>query len=210
MPINFPSNPSINQQSTQNNRIYQWTGSAWEIVGSGISLSASQISDFNTSVSGLLSTSVSFFTATHNQPPASGFATLDTRNSIAVLEFDSATDESAVFMGVLSSNTVVTSGLVVNLWWMADTATSGNVLWSVQFESQGTDNNSNSFDIATSGIATANGTSGIETETAITCTAIDSLTAGKRYRLKVNRAATNASDTMTGDAQLIAVAVRAV
>jgi hypothetical protein len=156
----------------------------------------------------IINKSVSFFTATHNQPPASGFATLDTRNSIAVLEFDAATNESAVFMGVLSSNTVVTSGLVVDLWWMADTATGGNVVWSAQFEAAGTDNDTDSFDVATSGTAAANGTSGIETETTITCTAIDGLTAGKRYRLKVNRVATDAGDTMTGDAQLVAVEVR--
>lgn len=56
MPLNFPSNPSLNQQSTQNNRTYQWTGSAWEIVGSGLSLVSNQITDFNSSVSGLLPT----------------------------------------------------------------------------------------------------------------------------------------------------------
>lgn len=185
------------------------------VNGTGVSISGhthttSSITDFNSSVSGLLNKSCSFFTATHNQPPSSAFATLDTRNSIPVLEFDAATNESAVFMGVLPSNAVLSSGLIADLWWMADTATSGNVVWSVQFESQGTDNDSDSFDVATSGTATANGTSGIETETAITCTAIDSLTAGKRYRLKVNRVATDASDTMTGDAQLIGVEVRMV
>jgi len=32
MPFSFPSNPSIGQQSTQNGRVYSWTGSAWELV----------------------------------------------------------------------------------------------------------------------------------------------------------------------------------
>jgi hypothetical protein len=32
MPFSFPSSPTIGQQSTQNGRVYQWTGSAWEIV----------------------------------------------------------------------------------------------------------------------------------------------------------------------------------
>jgi hypothetical protein len=42
----------------------------------------------------------------------------------------------------------------------------------------------------------------------ITLTTIDSVTAGDGFRLKINRDANNASDTMTGDAELIAVEVR--
>lgn len=30
MPLSFPSNPSVNQTSTQNGRVYVWSGSAWE------------------------------------------------------------------------------------------------------------------------------------------------------------------------------------
>lgn len=43
MPLSFPSNPSVGQQSTQNGRTYQWSGYAWEIVASSVSLDASQI-----------------------------------------------------------------------------------------------------------------------------------------------------------------------
>lgn len=32
MPFFFPSNPTLNQQSTQNGRVYTWTGSAWELA----------------------------------------------------------------------------------------------------------------------------------------------------------------------------------
>ncbi len=32
MPFSFPSSPTVGQQSTQNGRVYSWTGSAWEIV----------------------------------------------------------------------------------------------------------------------------------------------------------------------------------
>lgn len=171
---------------------------------------SSQITDFNSSVSGLLPSNLVTFTALDNQPPASNFAQIDTRNSIAVIAFDSATQEDSVFVGVLPDKTVVTSGLVVRLWWMGATATSGNVKWQVQFENEGTDNDSDSFDTATATTATANSTSGIETVTDITCTSIDSLTQNKRFRLKVTRVAADAADTMTGDAQLIAVQVRAV
>lgn len=148
------------------------------------------------------------WTATQNQPPASSFAQLDTRNSIAVLAYDAATQEDGVFVGTVPDSAPVSSGFVVRLWWMAASATSGNVRWQVQFEADGTDNDADSFDTATAATAAASGTSGIETVTEITATTIDSLTAGKRFRLKVTRVAADAADTMTGDAQLVAVELR--
>lgn len=32
MPLNLPSNPSLNQTSTQNGRVYRWSGAAWEFA----------------------------------------------------------------------------------------------------------------------------------------------------------------------------------
>jgi hypothetical protein len=149
------------------------------------------------------------FTPADNQPPSSNFATLDTRNSILVLEFDAATQESANFVGLIPEGASLTNGLAVRLWWMGDTATTGNVRWGVSFEAVGTDNDSDSFSSVTEATGAANGTSGIETVTSITATAIDSLAAGDRFRLRVARIAADATnDTMTGDAQLVAVEVR--
>ena len=34
MPFSFPSSPTLNQQSTQNGRVYSWSGSAWELAPS--------------------------------------------------------------------------------------------------------------------------------------------------------------------------------
>lgn len=154
---------------------------------------------------------VAAFSMRDNQPPASAFATLDTRNSQLVLNFDAATQESAVFVGVIPDNTATTSGLIVRLWWMGATATSGNVRWGVSFEDTGTDMDSDSFDTVTQATGAASATSGIETLTTITATAIDSLAAGDKFRLKVTRIADDATnDTMTGDAQLVAVEVRVV
>jgi hypothetical protein len=148
------------------------------------------------------------FTATDNQPTATAFATLDTRNSIAVLDFDDATDESAVFVSIIPEAASLGSGLKIRLHWMATTATSGNVVWDVSLERMTTDLDSDSFDTIASGTAAANGTSGILTVTEITLTTIDSVTAGDGYRLKVTRDANNASDTMTGDAELVVCEVR--
>lgn len=150
------------------------------------------------------------FTARDNQPPASNFATLDTRNSVLVLEYDAATEESATFVGVINEAATLTSGLVVRIWWMGDTATSGNVRWGVQFERSGTDLDADSYDTNAQVTSAANATSGVESVAEITITTIDSLAAGDRFRLRVYRVAADATnDTMTGDAQLVAVEVRA-
>ena len=157
----------------------------------------------------LYSKTLARFTPRENQPPATAFATLDTRNSIAVLDFDAAVDESAIFSGVIPENANLASGLQIRLAWMATSATSGNCRWGVQIERCTTDLDADSFDTATEATGAANGTSGIATITSITVTAIDGLTAGDTFRIRVFRNADDATnDTMTGDAELIAVEVR--
>lgn len=185
------------------------TISATGVSYSGHTHTSSNITDFNTSVSGLFSKTISTFTAKDNNPPATNFATLDTRNSILVLEFDATTEESAYFTGVIDEGRLLTNGITVRIWWMADTATSGNVRWGVQFEKTGTDLDTDSFDTNTQTTSAANGTSGIESLASIAITTIDSLSAGDRYRLRIYRVAADATnDTMSGDAQLVAVEVR--
>jgi hypothetical protein len=150
------------------------------------------------------------FTAEDNYPPATNYATLDTRNSVLVLDFDATTEESATFIGVIPENAALTNGLTVRLWWMGDTATTGNVRWGVQFEDTGTDLDADSYDTNAQVTSAVNATSGIESVASITITTIDALAAGDRFRLRVYRVAADATnDTMAGDAQLVAVEVRA-
>ena len=148
------------------------------------------------------------FTPNQNQPPATDFATLDTRNSILVLDFDDGDTESAIFVGVIPEAASLGSGLKIRLHWAATDATSGDCVWDVSLERMNTDIDSDSFDTIASATTAANGTSGILTVTEITLTTIDSVTAGDGYRLKVTRDATNGSDTMSGDAELVVVEVR--
>jgi hypothetical protein len=189
-------------------KLYGWDDSESKaigfIIGSGLSVSGDTLSA--TASGG--SKTYAVFTAEHNQPPATAFATLDTRNSAACLDFDDATDESAVFVSIIPEGASLGSGLKIRLHWMATTATSGNVVWDVSLERMTTDLDSDSFDTIASGTAAANGTSGILTVTEITLTTIDSVTAGDGFRLKVTRDANNASDTMTGDAELVVCEVR--
>ena len=147
------------------------------------------------------------FTPNQNQPPATDFATLDTRNSILVLDFDDSDDESAIFVGVIPEAASLGSGLKIRLHWAA-IETSGDCVWDVSLERMNTDLDTDSFDTIASATAATNGTSGILTVTEITLTTIDSVTAGDGYRLKVTRNGTNVSDTMSDDAELVLVEVR--
>lgn len=150
------------------------------------------------------------FLPTDGQPPASNFATLDTRNSVAVADFDAATDESLVFCGVLPRN-YAGGGITISIHWAASSATSGDCYWQSAVERANTDLDSDSFATANSGSGTANGTSGILTTTTIAHTSgaqMDSLAAGEPFRIKINRDADNGSDNMTGDAELFAVEIK--
>jgi hypothetical protein len=153
---------------------------------------------------------IAVFTPRNNYPPATAFATMDTRNSIAVLDFDDgATNESTTFCGVIPEAADLSTGLIVSIRWMATSATSGNCRWGAQWEKSGTDLDSDSFDSSTEAHTAAPATSGIEATTTLTCTALDSLAAGDRFRLRVYRDSSDTTnDTMTGDAELIAVEVR--
>lgn len=150
----------------------------------------------------------SVFNALNNQPLASNYATLDTRNNIPVLDFDDTTEESAVFLGIIPEAASLGSGLIVKIHWTATSATSGDCRWGAQIQRNTTDLDSDSFDTATEGTSTTNGTSGIITVTSLTLTNIDSVAAGDSFRLKIYRDVTDAADTMAGDAELVAVEVR--
>lgn len=146
-----------------------------------------------------------------SQPPSTSFFTLDTRNSIAALDADAAALESITWVGIIPEGANLASGITVIIHWTATSATSGNCRWRAEFEKMTTDIDSDSFDTAAEAHSATNGTSGIPTTTSITVTTIDSLAAGNLYRLRVSRVGNDATnDTMTGDAELIAVEMRQV
>ena len=147
------------------------------------------------------------FTPMTSAAPATAFATLDTRNSIPVLDFDDTVQESCFWVGVLSESASLGSGLKVSITWMATTATTGAVVWGTQIERMNTDEDTDSFDTAVEVTTTTSATSGTPSKTTITITTIDSTVAQDAYRVRVYRKAADAADTMTGDAEVIAVEV---
>lgn len=148
------------------------------------------------------------FTPMTSQPPASNFATLDTRNSIAVLDFDDTTQESVFWVSIMVEAADLTSGLQVRIKWAATSATTGNVTWGAQFELMTGDLDADSYDTAVVGTTACNGTNGVPSETVLTVTTIDSIVAGAMYRVRVYRDAAAGTDTMAGDAELVAVEIR--
>lgn len=171
-------------------------------LGSGLTMSGTTLST--------VPITCGVFTALDNNPPATAFATLDTRNSIPVLDFDAASDESAVFMGVIPPGAILTGGLNIVLNWAATSATGGVCSWNAALERMTGDLDIDSFGAATGATGLANATNGVPTVTTIVLSDVDGATGGDPYRLRITRGASGASDTMTGDAELVTVEVRTV
>lgn len=130
---------------------------------------------------------------------------------VAGLAFDAASDETAYWKFLADS--YGSGNLTVDIFWYADTASSGDVIWDVGIAAITADTDTQ--DIETKAFATINsvtdthlGTTGQRLHKAVvTVSNLDSLAAGDVVHLKLNRDANNASDTMTGDAIVVAVRV---
>jgi len=146
------------------------------------------------------------------EAPATNYATLNVRNQHPMLEFDSATQETAIWTSVMPQHYAGGNITVITKW--AAVPTTGNVGWGATFErvaDAGQDIDADGF--ATEQIVTAatvDGTSGNTKTTSVTCTAgstgTDSVAAGDLFRLRIRRDV--ATDTAAGDAQLLAVELR--
>lgn len=148
-----------------------------------------------------------------NEPPSSNPATIDLRNQHPVLDFNDTTNESAVFSAVMPQNYAGITGVTVYLHYAMTSATSGDIDWDVAFERIGDQQQ----DIDSDGYAavqsvdntTVPGTSGNVDIVSVAFTdgaQMDSVAAGEGFRLKVTRDA--ASDTASGDAELLFVEIR--
>jgi hypothetical protein len=149
------------------------------------------------------------FLPQNNEPPSSNYATLDTRNGHFVLDFDTTTQETAIFKGVLPTH-YDGGGITVYVHWAATSATSGTIGWDVAFERIG----DSQQDIDSDGFATAQtitattvpGTSGHVDITSVAISNgsnIDSIAVGEVFRLRLRRDVAN--DTATGDAEMLCI-----
>lgn len=147
------------------------------------------------------------FSPLDNEPPSTNFATIDTRNSISVLDFDGTTQESAVFRSIIPEGASFSS-LVAYIWSMATTAVTGDVVWGVQYEGMTGDLDGDLFGTGVTRAITISGVSGTALSLGITSSNIGGITIGTPYRVKVYRAAAESGDTLVGDAELVAVEIR--
>ena len=141
-----------------------------------------------------------------NEPPASNFATVDSRNYHPVLDFDDTTNESAVFSGVMPQH-YDGGGITVYLHYSMTSAEADTVDWDVAFErigDQQLDIDGDSFAAVNSvDDTTVPGTTGLVDVVSVAFTNgvdMDSVAVGELFRIKVTRDA--ASDDATGDAEL--------
>lgn len=147
-----------------------------------------------------------------NEPPASNYATLDTRNAHPVLDFDTTTAEAAMFSGVMPRH-YSGGGVTVYVHWMATAATSGTIGWTVEFErmsDSSTDLDSDSFAAAQTITATtvpaASGVVAVTSVSVASGAAMDGVTAGDSFRVRIKRDVAN--DNASGDAELLAVEIK--
>ena len=148
-----------------------------------------------------------------SEPPSSNYATFDTRNGVLVLDFDDTTDESVEFPGFMPRH-YDGGGITVTLGWMATTATAANCIWNVGFKSvsdDADDLDSKAFAAVNEVTDTAASASGEVAYAAVTFTDgadMDSIAAGEYFRIDVTRSASDTSDTLTGDAELVFVEIK--
>ncbi|MHC4707564.1 MAG: hypothetical protein ACYS8I_10825, partial [Planctomycetota bacterium] len=145
-------------------------------------------------------------------PPASNYATIDLRNRHPVLDFDGATNESAVFSAVMPRN-YGGGGVTVYIHYAMSSAASGTVDWDVAFERIGDQQQ----DIDSDGFASAKsvddtavpGTSGLVDVVGVSLSDgsdMDGIQAAEGFRVKVTRDAV--SDDASGDAELLFVELK--
>ena len=145
-----------------------------------------------------------------NEPPATNFATFDTRNNHPVLDFDDTTSESAIWSAILPRN-YAGGGLTVYIYFSA-IATSGDVDWDVSFERIG----DRQQDVDVDGFAAVNsvinqtvpGTPGFVDRVNVTFTDgadMDGILVGEQFRIKIAR---NVADTAVGDLELHAISIK--
>jgi len=149
----------------------------------------------------------------NNEPPAANYATLDVRNSHPCLDFDAATNESAVFSSVMPQHYAGITGVTVYIHYAMSSAVADTVDWDAAFELVGDQD----LDIDGDDFAAVNSvddttvpeTSGLVDVVSIAFTNgadMDSVTAGDGFRLKITRDAV--SDDAAGDAEVYWVEIR--
>ncbi len=153
------------------------------------------------------------FTPHSSEPPATNYATFDTRGGHLVLDFDGATNESIYFTGIVPRH-YAGGGLTVYIHYSMTSDITNDIDWDVAFERTGdqqldVDSSPSFAAVQSVDGTTVPGTTGFVDIVNIAFTdgaQMDSIAVGEKYRIEVTRDA--ASDTSTTDAELHAVELK--
>jgi len=152
-----------------------------------------------------------FWDAASGKPHVTVPATLDVRKGHVVLDFDDTNDQATWFVGVLPQNYGGGDFLIV-LKWTSSTADGGNTNWLTGIERHSPTydlEGFNFFGMVTIAAGSPSNEGELETDSGtLTATAASDPLAGETFRLFIQRFASNPTDTMLGDAELIAVELR--
>lgn len=125
------------------------------------------------------------------------------------LNFDASTEEWCSWSFVMPDN--YGSALAAKVIYKMTSATTGGVAWDVRVaavsDADSQDVDAKGFAAANVGTDTVPGTAGHENIVSITLTNADSVAAGDFVVVRLARAVANASDTATGDAEVIGFAL---
>jgi hypothetical protein len=141
-------------------------------------------------------------------PPATNYASQDTRNGLRVCDFDPSTDEDLIFECFMPRY-YNGGGVTLTLWCMMTSAVADEVIMMAAFERGNAGNHDMDADdfasAQSSAATTVHATSGQLFTVTITFTdgaQMDSVVAGDPFRLKITRDANAGGDDATGDLEL--------
>ena len=153
------------------------------------------------------------FFPTGAESPSTNNAAFDIRNVVAVLDFDDTTAENVEFAGFMPRH-YAAGGITVTVGWMATAAITGATVWGVSFKSVSDDLDdldTKAFAASNNVTATTASGSGEVAYDTITFTDgadMDSVAAGEYFRMKIERLAADAGDTLVGDAELVFIEIK--
>jgi hypothetical protein len=200
------------------NEIAEWDGAAWLFTAPAEGMStwdksekAYQDFDGASDWEPGSPQELAVFSAADGILTATSAPTAVTRNDREMLAYPDSATSTAYFTGVAPRNYVVTGPLRAKVFWVAATATSGDVRWSVAFErldTGGPNVDSDNF----GGNELVNATTAVNGEINLavipfTNAEADGIKAGNALRIRVRRMGSSPGDTMTGDAQVMRVVI---
>jgi hypothetical protein len=135
--------------------------------------------------------------------------TVKNRGTHSVLAYDDGVIEGIAWQRYVPLGYTPLASLELKIYWVADTAIVGDVVWAAAFERDqagGHDIDADDFAaLQTAAASTAPGVAGVIAMATIPFTnaQADAIVAGNPFRLFIQRTANAVGDTMVGDAQLV-------